>query len=329
MTVTVGSSGANEVNDTIKTRMVKPLSLGHAPVKSPISDKLQFEVIDPHDLRESQIYDFIKFRNSQEGGVGGVERQLHGREGESIFHSLLMRMTNGPIRLALVRYIGDDMLVGEPATLLKTGDVVASNESRQTHKYSPEYMRSLIAAQTSKTMDELTLQFTNPDGTPPFSTFASIRDSVDGPLKPNGGLGFLILALVDRRLRGQSLSTPLLTNVLAMHHDSIGHDYVFAYGRLPELGGERLPSGEDELNALRTEARQQFEQTGKVEIQTLNRYVQGLLDGNGRDWGLGFHRKAGAHAICGIPYSYDDPASLNCGALVIYDLKELRRQARI
>lgn len=301
--------------------------LGDMSLRKKIHSECRVEVIEPDYLRPTQLYDYIQFRQGQEGGLVKTSRQLTRGTQDALANALVARMTNAPIRLAIMRYLGDDNRL-ENGVVLKTGQVVASNESKQTFVYPPDMFRNMMRLKDGYSMDNMSEAFTDASGKHPFRTFPEIRDLAEGHARPGEGVGFLILALVDDRLRGLALSKPLLESVLRYHRDTLRHDYVFAYGRLPQLGGKD-GEGEDNLNKVRGRAQESFRKHGVVETEILNEYLRGLKAGDGRDWGYQFHRRAGCTPICGIPFSYQDPKSFNTGFLAVYDIKKITREERI
>jgi hypothetical protein len=236
---------------------------------------------------------------------------------DSLIAAMVERMGKIPLRIAVMRYAGEDAAVpGQPGQTLKSGSIIGANTSKPTSIYPAEWFEQILAAEGKHTMDDLTTAITSPRAPRPFKQFSQIENLPEGKIQPGRGAGFLLLAQVDDRLQGLGLSQILLTSVLQNYHDSLNLPYVFFYGRMPELKKD-------------SQAEAEFAARGVVESRTLNRYLAQVMGGERRDWGVGFHKRAGAHIICGLPDSVLDGDSLNSGYLGIYDLKELSASGRI
>ena len=120
---------------------------------------------------------------------------------------------------------------------------------------------------------------------------------------PNGNTAFLIGVGVIPKIRGAQMVNKLINSVLKdVKYNKWKKDWVIGYARVPQYCKNRnIP---------------------------LNEYVKKTReDGKLFDYGLRFHENNGAKVVCEIPYSMDpedDLESLGCGALAIYNLKELK-----
>ncbi|MFH1404406.1 MAG: hypothetical protein ABIH11_09075 [Candidatus Altiarchaeota archaeon] len=271
-----------------------------------ITEQSRLEVIEPGQSNlDERLREYVVFRHRQNPSIG--DRSFQDAE----IAKLVGWMSTIPVRPSVLRYTGDDVKVesreGASFTLSK-GSVIGCNLSKQTMAYPDEYFEKLLAARGRFTMDELTSAVTHPNSPNPYVNFTELENMREGELRHGAGAGFLLLAEVDDRLQGLGLSQQILGGVLDYYRSKVGSNYVFVYGRLPEI---RLDAG----------AAREFNDSGKVTPATVNKYVAQVMDGERRDWGLGFHRDAGASIICGLPYSYPDKESLNCGFLAVYDLR--------
>jgi len=270
----------------------------------------EVEIIEPGRGDFGRIADYIRFRYKSHPDADSSTFV------SSISGEMIVRMAKIPQRFALLRYVGGDLSFQGAGSVLKQGGVVGVNTSKQTFVYPEEWFKGILSASARHTMDELSTAVTSEKSPFRFRTFHEIENLVEGGIRKGSGAGFLMLALVDERLRGLRLSQKLLSGVLGYYRDVVGVPYVFVYGRVPEI--------------CRDEAvYEEFKAGGRLSPVSLNRYLKQVLAEERRDWGVSLHHQAGARMICGLPNSVQDAESLNSGYLGIYDLGELRAQGRI
>ncbi len=269
------------------------------------------EVIEPGAQGcEGKIREYISFR--YRGGPIYASQGFQDRMSKIMLEKMIM----GPMRFTLLRYAGDNLKLPGDGLTLESGSVVGVNLSKQTFAYPDSWFKSLLDAQASHTMGELGIAVTSQNSPHPFRPFGVMENLEEGPMRFGEGAGFLLLALVDERLRGMGLSQKLLSGVLTHHHDKVGARYVFAYGRTPQLSANQ-------------EASNEFKEKKAVSRATLEHHLQDVMRGEKRDWGVQLHHRAGANIICGLPDSVKDGESLNSGFLGIYDLGRMRDSGRI
>lgn len=269
-----------------------------------IRGSLDVEVLEPGQSGlGDKLGEYIRLRYGRRPESGSRVFQ------QSISAAMVERMKTVPMRFALLRYMGGDVMTPDQEILVKSDSVTAVNSSKQTFVYPQEYFAGLLEAEDKYSMDELTAAVMSPNSPHRFRGFTEIENLAEGPLKPGRGVGFLLLALVREDVRGIGLSQKLLAGVLRYYRDRVRVPYVFVYGRVPGLGAD-------------DEAANEFRDHGVVRAPTLNRYLRRTME-EGGDWGVGLHKKAGAHIICGLPDSVRDKDSLNCGYLGAYDLKTI------
>lgn len=292
--------------------VLKDIPPQQKPKDDEISSHCVFEVIEPGQPRlKEKLVEYAGFRYRRHPEVRSELFQ------EIISQTMFDRMLTIPARFALLRYNGPKLDVGvEQQFTLNPGSVVGVNSSKQTFVYPKQWFESLLASEGRQTMDNLTTAVTSGESPHPFKPFGFIENLREGPLRQGEGAGFLLLALVDDRLLGVGLSQTLLPGLLRYYLENVKVPYVFVYGRMPNLSKDPL-------------IQQNFQERGVVETGVLNGYIKQVLNGERHDWGVGLHKMAGAHVICGLPDSVLDKESLNCGYLGIYDLTELRRMRRI
>ncbi|MBU0761450.1 MAG: hypothetical protein KKD39_00345 [Candidatus Altiarchaeota archaeon] len=223
---------------------------------------------------------------------------------QSQSNTMFRRIIEKGLRVALLKYKGPEVPVGGNATLPPEA-VIGVNSSKQTDAYPHEWFDNLLKARQNHTMDDLTTAVESARGRLKFQPFREITDRDEPVIAAGKGAGFLSLIHVSPRLRGCGLSQILLPEVLKYYWQARDVPYVFVYGRTPAI------SREQEMKA-------EFEESGVVSTQNLNRYITQVLGGVKRDFGVGVNQKAGAEIICGLPDSVLDRESLNCGYLAIY-----------
>ncbi len=249
---------------------------------------------------DEKIRDWVLFRYRRHPQVHETRFQ------EAMSKAVFDNMLAGPMVFANLRYAGGDLSLGggEP---IRSGSVVGVNSSKRTLAYPDKWFKALLDAKEKAGMDELTRAVTSPHSPYKFIPFGQIESLREGVIPTGSGSGFLMLALVDERIRGAGLSQKLLTGVLEEYRGPLRTNYVFFYGRTPGLGRDE-------------DAAREFREHKAVSTETLNTHLRRVINGVAPDWGVGFHIRSGAHLICGLPDSVLDAESLNCGFLGIYDL---------
>jgi hypothetical protein len=257
---------------------------------------------------EERLREYVRFRYAARPESAREDFQ------RTMSKVLFDKMISGPMTFTLLRYLGEDATLRDRGEFtLKTGAVVGVNSAKQTFIYPDGWFRGLLEAEGKHSMDELTAAVTSEKSPYPFRPFGAIEELDEGPERRGEGAGFLLMALVDERLRGLELSQDLVRGVLRHYLDGVGLSYALAYGRAPQIGDDPAISAEQDA----------------VSAKALNRYIADVLGGRRRDWGVHLHQGAGARILCGLPDSVIDEESMNCGFLGIYDLKKLRSSGSI
>jgi hypothetical protein len=269
-------------------------------------------------------------------------------------------LDRGDFRMFALRYEGPDVAIrgAEGEVELKKGNVLGYHIQRTTKRFDDAFFAAAIEAK-GRGFGPLQLyggliygergdpiEYRERHGFDKYN-YGDLHEADDSSLHTDNKAVFLTHINVLPAMGGMGLSEPFLRDALAFDLDREGASYAFAYARMSDLYRKYVPEGEQErMRQLMIQRRRVWATGGTLgedDTEFIGRYIEPggtsqveenfakkRPDGLSAYSTIRFHERAGGIPICAIPIcSTDDLESLMAGALVVYDLKDLRRQGRI